>query len=163
MRVFGRVLSALTVASCICLLTTAAPCETDQATAARIVGPQWKTLARRAGIVFAGTVVGGAQQSTATERTIPAQQLTFRLDQAIAGVESAQTLTIRLWSGALSQLRPMRPGERFLLFLYRPSRLGLTSPVGGVQGQIRLSHADMSADAKVLEQLRRAIRSARGE
>ena len=34
--------------------------------------------------------------------------------------------------------RPMRKGEHFLLFLYPPSRLGLTSPVRGAQGQVPL-------------------------
>jgi hypothetical protein len=32
----------------------------------------------------------------------------------------------------------MRRGEHLLIFLYPPSRLGLTSPVGGWRGQIEL-------------------------
>jgi len=35
--------------------------------------------------------------------------------------------------------RAMSPGERVLIFLYPPSRLGLTSPVGGRQGQVVLN------------------------
>ena len=48
-------------------------------------------------------------------------------------------LTIREWAGAWSRQRALRPGQRVLLFLYPPSRLGLTSPVGGPLGQIALS------------------------
>jgi hypothetical protein len=32
----------------------------------------------------------------------------------------------------------MRKGQHILIFLYPPSRLGLTSPVGGSQGQVAL-------------------------
>src|SRR5206468_10130236 len=63
----------------------------------------------------------------------------FRVDRAIAGVQSGQVLTVREWAGAWPLHRAMRGGQRLLIFLYPPSRLGLTSPVGGPLGQVVLS------------------------
>jgi len=65
-------------------------------------------------------------------------ELHFRIDRPIAGVKSGQILTIHEWAGASSRQPALRSSDRVLLFLYPPSRLGLTSPVGGQQGQIRL-------------------------
>ena len=124
----------------------------DQVIAERVLGPKWKQLSRRAGMIFAGTVLtAGAQtvttqtvtnQTAATDRlapgTTPTVQLSFHVDEAIAGVERGQVLTIHEWAGAWSMHRPMSKGQHFLIFLYPPSRLGLTSPVGGSLGQVAL-------------------------
>ncbi|MFZ3264355.1 MAG: hypothetical protein WA172_10170 [Terriglobales bacterium] len=69
---------------------------------------------------------------------VPVIELTFRVERPIAGVEMGQVLTIHEWTGAWSLQRPMRRGQHILIFLYPPSRLGLTSPVGGWRGQIEL-------------------------
>ena len=103
-------------------------------------------------MIFAGTVLtAGAQTDTnqtvtsktvATDRlapgTTPAVQLSFHVDEAIAGVERGQVLTIHEWAGAWPMHRAMSKGQHFLIFLYPPSRLGLTSPVGGSLGQVAL-------------------------
>ena len=99
-------------------------------------------------MIFAGTVLGAGPGTstpvaartdrTGMARTVPVMELTFRVDRPIAGVEMGQVLTIHEWTGAWSLQRPMRPGEHILIFLYPPSRLGLTSPVGGWRGQIEL-------------------------
>jgi hypothetical protein len=65
-------------------------------------------------------------------------QLSFNVERAIAGVETGQVLTIHEWAGASSMHRAMKPGQHFLLFLYPPSRLGFTSPVGGESGEVLL-------------------------
>jgi hypothetical protein len=135
----------------------AAAQQTDQVIAERVLGPRWKQLSRRAGMIFAGTVLPAPSQTAATPSaatptvttptaatdravpgTTPAVQLRFRVDQAIAGVEQGQILTIHEWAGAASMHRPMRSGQHILIFLYPPSRLGLTSPVGGSLGQVAL-------------------------
>jgi len=178
----------LTICLAAFVLPIAAFAESDQAAAERILGSQWRQLSTRAGIVFAGTVLSGGVRTVATDRPVPSIVLRFRVDRAIAGVDAGQILTIHEWTGALLQQKPMRPGERFLLFLYPPSHLGLTSPIGGRQGQIRLdstgqivarrsdllsrqtamqpisssaSHSSTRAPVR-LDQLTRAIRSARG-
>jgi hypothetical protein len=121
--------------------------QSDEVIAERVLGPQWKQLSRRAGMIFAGTVLTAAaqtltSQTAATDRlapgTTPAVQLSFRVDEAIAGVERGQVLIVHEWAGAWSMHRPMGKGQHFLIFLYPPSRLGLTSPVGGSLGQVAL-------------------------
>ena len=166
----------------------------DQVIAERVLGSQWKQLSRRAGMIFAGTVLGSTPPATTIDRAIPASipavQLSFRVDRAIAGVERGQVLTIREWTGvwSSSMQRPMIKGQHILIFLYPPSRLGLTSPVGGSLGQIALdangknvverkaaaatelrdasfprSHATAAGVSVSVVQLERAIRSARSK
>ncbi len=169
----------------VCLESAAAQ-QLDQLAAARALGPEWKQLSRAAGMVFAGTVLGAAQPATQNQ-VVPTIEVKFRVDRAIAGVHQGEVLTIREWAAAWSRQRELRPGQRVLLFLYPPSRLGLTSPVGGPLGQIELSGkgetvvppAPVAAvssrsalpvpslpvpDTEIrLDQLERAIRAARKE
>jgi len=56
----------------------------------------------------------------------------------------------------------MSKGEHILIFLYPPSRLGFTSPVGGSLGQIALDPSVIGGSISVI-QLERAIRRAREE
>jgi hypothetical protein len=154
----------------------------DEVIANQLLGPQWKQLARRAGIIFAGTVLATAPQTVtptqlmerAIPGAIPAIQWRFRVDEAIAGVESGQILTVHEWAGASSMHRALRPGEHILIFLYAPSRLGLTSPVGGPLGVIALDSSGKNLStlpggarfdpANIsVGQVERAIRSAREE
>jgi hypothetical protein len=111
----------------------------DQLAAARLLGPEWQQLSRAAGKVFAGTVLSTAAPPNAKDQAISTIEVKFRVDRAIAGVHPGEVLTIREWAGAWSRQRELRPGQRVLLFLYPPSRLGLTSPVGGPLGQLALS------------------------
>jgi hypothetical protein len=180
MRAFRRWLPVvLTLLSSIAAAQQS-PQQSDQGIAARVLGPRWQQLSRRAGMIFAGTVLSAATPD-ATNQTVspdhaaagatPSIELIFRVDEPIAGVERGQILTIHEWTGAWSMHRPMNRGQRILIFLYRPSRLGLTSPVGGALGQIALDSSGQSVSADpvgraasvtVLE-LERAIRAARSE
>ncbi len=198
--------------ACVALMVPfafASDVSSDQATAERLLGPQWQQISRRAGMIFTATVLapdpqspsasstGGpspvlrtavnatrfSQTAAQLSRTIPAIELRFRIDRPIAGVRAGQIITIHQWIGASSRQPALHAGDRVLLFLYPPSRLGLTSPVGGAQGQIRLDptgqHVAQNAQSTILHaqpgsrspsrtspsitQLERAIRSARGE
>lgn len=165
MRISRRALFAAVAFVGMCLSSLASAgkpkntVESDQAVAESVLGPQWKQLSRRAGMIFSGTVLSTSAPSVRVDRTVSMVELSFRVEQAIAGVKPGEILSIHEWAGTWSALRSIRRGERILLFLYPPSRLGLTSPVGGPQGQIRL---DVSTNAS-LPQLERAIRTARGE
>ena len=199
MRASRRVLFVALACLSVCLSISAAGQQSDQVIAERVLGPQWKQLSHRAGMIFAGTVLTTAAQTPAIDRAVPAAtpsvqtpaiQLTFRVDRAIAGVEQGQTLTIHEWAGACSMHRPMSSGQHILIFLYPPSRLGFTSPVGGSLGQVALdssgknvSDREQKAAAAIhvrnesspqplvpvgtgsvsVDQLERAIRSARIE
>jgi hypothetical protein len=179
MRVSKRIL--ILVVACLSSLCLPNPAiaqdESDQVIAERVLGPQWKQLSRRAGMVFAGTVLTPATQSAAGDQTVsramPSVQFTLRVDHAISGVEPGRILTIHEWSGSSSMHRPMPRGEHILIFLFPPSRLGLTSPVGGALGQFELDPSGTrvfgrkrsSGETGTVSviQLERAIRSAREE
>ncbi len=140
------VASAGLLSFCLSTIARAQSQFLDQALAERALGPQWKQLARRAGMIFAGTVLTSSPATPITDRAVTGAppfsvELRFRVDRAIAGVEAGQILTIHEWTGAASMHRPMSGGEHVLLFLYPPSRLGLTSPVGGSLGLVILDAA----------------------
>jgi hypothetical protein len=140
-------------------LSIRADAQSDQAVAEQILGPQWKQLSRRAGMIFAGTVLSSGTPISApisaaqiapvarTQGPTAVVELNFRVDEAIAGVEQGQTLKIREWAGAWSMHRPMRSGRHILIFLYPLSRLGLTSPVGG-SGQFELDASGKNVASK---------------
>lgn len=163
----------------VCLGSVAAAAQpSDQLLAARVLGPEWKKMARTAGMVFSSTVV--SVEASPEKDQVPTIQMKLRVERAIAGVQAGQVLTIREWAGAWSMHRPMHAGERVLLLLYSPSSLGFTSPVSGALGQIALDAsatsvvAPMSRSGRKTQgtpaaetisvlQLERAIRSARKE
>jgi hypothetical protein len=135
---------------------TAEQASSDRLIAERVLGPQWKQMAGRAGIIFIGTLLAddridndhapvAADQFLPASATIlpplPTTHLNFRVERAIAGVEAGQILTIREWAGVPSVHRPMNAGQHVLLLLYPPSRLGFTSPVGGALGEVLLDAA----------------------
>ncbi|HSZ64489.1 MAG TPA: hypothetical protein VK828_22010 [Terriglobales bacterium] len=162
MPVFGRWLPPA-----FALLTTFAAAQlsvqqSDRAIAARVLGPRWQQLSRRAGTIFTGTVLATSiSPDRKAAGAIPAIELIFRVDEPIAGVKRGQILTVHEWSGVWSMQRPMTKGQRILIFLYPPSRLGLTSPVGGSLGQIALDSSGENISADALE--RAAVMSSRGE
>ncbi|MGD0214888.1 MAG: hypothetical protein ABSB87_16800 [Terriglobales bacterium] len=128
-----------------CLSSFAYAQQSDQIVAERILGPHWKQLSRRAGMIFAGTVLSTTPLAErAMPGPTPAVEVRFRVDEPIAGVEPGQVLTIHEWAGAWSMHRPMINGQHILIFLYPPSRLGLTSPVGGSMGQVALDPSGKS-------------------
>ncbi len=156
MRASRRLLVIVLGFLSVFLSNLAAAQQSDQVMAERVLGPQWKQLSRRAGMIFAGTVLSAATsilttQTAATDRTVPratpAVQLSFRVDQAIAGVERGQILTIYEWTGAWSMQRPMGKGQHILIFLYPLSRLGFTSLVGGSLGQVVLDSSGKNASS----------------
>jgi hypothetical protein len=136
MSAFRRML--VFVIAFVCLASLCAAQLADQLAAARVLGPHWRQMSRSAGMVFSGTVLGVEEQFGGKDRPLPVMVTKFRVDRAIAGVQPGQVLTVREWAGAWSMHRAMRSGQRMLIFLYPPSRLGLTSPVGGSLGQVML-------------------------
>ena len=141
-------LKTLAVLAFVCLGSISAEGQpSDQFIAARILGPQWKQMARTAGLVFSGTVLAVESQPV-TGAAVPTIQLRFKVDRAIAGVRSGQILTVHEWAGAWSMHRPMNRGDHLLLFLYPPSNLGLTSPVNGASGQVALDSSGTHVAAR---------------
>jgi hypothetical protein len=94
-----------------------------------------RLLTRNSGYIFDGTVLSVERIADNQTTGSDAVQITFRVQQAMAGTQNGQTLKIREWSGLWNSGPRYRVGERLLLFLYPASKLGFTSPVGGALGR----------------------------
>ena len=94
-----------------------------------------RQMNQHSGYIFDGTVLSVERVAESGSDTVPTVQITFRVERAIRGIRKGQVLTIREWAGLWNSGERYRTGERLLLFLYNPSKLGLTSPVGGPLGR----------------------------
>lgn len=94
-------------------------------------------IARPAGAIFSGKVIAVGQSDAAGVNTA-STSITFQVEQAIRGVSLGQNVTIHEWAGLWARGERYRVGERVMLFLFPPSRLGLTSPVGGAWGRFEV-------------------------
>ena len=107
-----------------------------------------RQLTRDSGYIFAGRVSAIQRVTAGPAFEVATVRITFQVEQGIRGVRTGRTLVIREWGGLWEQGERYRPGERVLLFLYPPSKLGLTSPVAGPlgrftvdnKGQVSLDH-----------------------
>jgi len=97
-----------------------------------------------AGLIFSGrvTAVGSADSRAVSSAGQSAAwtAVTFQVEYALRGTAAGRSLTIHEWSGLSSgsHKEDYRVGERVFLFLYPPSRLGFTSPVGGGAGRFAI-------------------------
>lgn len=91
-------------------------------------------VARAAGTIFSGTVKAIARHPGRSGQ-VEAIAITFHIENAIRGTIPGQDLTISQWIGSWSGGQRYRIGEHVLLFLYPPSKLGLTSSVAGGIGR----------------------------
>lgn len=105
------------------------------ATQPPVAAPSLRQLSQKAKFIFAGTVTGIQKIHATGPYSVATMQITMRVDQAIRGVHPHQAVTIREWIGLWTDGNRYREGQRILLFLYGPSKLGLTSPVAGRFGR----------------------------
>ncbi len=99
----------------------------------------FRQLVRSAGIIFSGHVISIGRAAGPSGRDNPAATtVTFQVEHAIRGTSGGQSLTIHEWAGLWPSGERYHVGERVLLFLYAPSKLGLTSPVAGSMGRFAL-------------------------
>src|ERR1700758_722084 len=94
-----------------------------------------QVLPRAAGTIFMGTVMSVRRIPATQENELETMQIVFRVDNAIRGAQRGAHLAVREWMGLWPSGERYQVGERVLLFLYPPSRLGLNSPVGGPEGR----------------------------
>ena len=90
-------------------------------------------ISRAAGLIFSGTVTR-VERRPAGGQAIETVAITFHVENAIRGATPGEDFTISQWIGLWSGGQRYRVGERVLLFLYPPSKLGLTSCVAGAWG-----------------------------
>jgi hypothetical protein len=102
---------------------------------ARVSLPQ---IARPAGMIFSGRVTGIERRPAARGQALETIAVTFRVEDAIRGATPGENLTISQWIGLWSGGQRYRVGQRVLVFLYPPSKLGLTSSVAGAMGRFEI-------------------------
>jgi hypothetical protein len=95
----------------------------------------FQQIVRAAGIIFSGRVISVGHAATSSGQAPASTTVTFQVERAMRGTSSGQNLTIQEWGGLWSSGERYRVGERVLLFLYSPGKLGLTSPVAGGMGR----------------------------
>jgi len=122
----------------ICLLWSGLAAAQARPVARLPVAPGLSQLVRSSGYIFSGTVSSIARAAPSSGNEVATMRITFRVEQALRGVQNGQTLTIHEWAGLWESGPHYRLGERFLLFFYPPSRLGLTSTVGGPIGRFNM-------------------------
>ncbi len=95
-------------------------------------------MVEASGMIFSGQVL--SVEGTTDERGDIVTRTTFRIEQPVRGVMPG-TVTITQYGGVtesgsmvLAHMRYFTEGERVMVFLYPPSELGLTSPIGMNQG-----------------------------
>ncbi len=98
------------------------------------IWPKRPSLTLKAGYIFSGTVKS-VERLTPHANGVAVMRITFHVDQGLRGTVTGQTLVIHEWAGLWQAGESYQPGERVMLFLYPPSKLGLTSPVGGESGR----------------------------
>ena len=100
--------------------------------------PRLIQLTQKAGYMFSGTVLSVEHRSAKKDQETDTVAITFHVDKGIRGTKTGQTLVVREWAGLWNTRERYRPGEHVFLFLYAPSRLGLTSPVSGDFGRLAI-------------------------
>ena len=106
--------------------------------ATRVLPVSLEALSELAGTVFSGRCIS-AETVLDPALGMKVTQVTFEVDRAVKG-DPGRTVSVRMLGG--DQGVPGMPrfeiGEEVVLFLYAESELGLTSPVGMLQGKFRV-------------------------
>jgi hypothetical protein len=99
--------------------------------------PNLQQILPPAAHVFVGRVMAVQYAEPKSDAELGIVSVTFKVEQGIRGVRTS-TFTMREWAGLWNAGERYRVGERLVLFLYPPSRIGLTSAVGGPAGRFRV-------------------------
>jgi hypothetical protein len=102
-------------------------------------GTVFPQLVRAAGIIFSGRVISVGQAVASLGPGHAFTTVTFHVEHAMRGVSRGRELTIHEWAGLWTNGERYYVGERVLLFLYSPGKLGLTSPVAGAMGRFTMN------------------------
>jgi hypothetical protein len=93
---------------------------------------------RAAGTIFSGTVKSVERHPANGGQALDTVAITFHVENAIRGATPGDDVTISQWIGLWASGQRYHVGQRVLLFLYPPSKLGLTSCVGGSMGRFAI-------------------------
>jgi hypothetical protein len=98
----------------------------------------FQQLVHAAGIIFSGRVTFIGRAALTSGQDAASTAVTFQVEHAMRGASAGQNLTIHEWAGLWNSGERYHVGERLLLFLYSPGKLGLTSPVAGAMGRFAM-------------------------
>ena len=119
--------------------TETVPRVAGRATRGLLSPAELRSLVRAAGIIFSGQVIAVRREAgDASAATV----VNFHVEDAFRGAFPGESLTIHEWAGLWPRGETYRVGERVLLFLYRPSKLGFTSPVHSAVGRFEMDMRD---------------------
>ena len=108
----------------------------------------FRQLVRAAGIIFSGQVTSIGTADSSSGQPTASTAVTFLVEHAIRGASLGQNLTIHEWAGLWNNGERYRVGDRVLLFLYAPGKLGLTSPVAGAMGRFAMDSQSADRDSR---------------
>jgi hypothetical protein len=91
--------------------------------------------------IFSGTVLQVEHRNSDSSSALATTRILFRVEEAIRSVKRGQVVEVNEWGGLWQSGERYQRGERVLLFLYPPSKLGLTSPVGNRAGRFSVDRA----------------------
>jgi hypothetical protein len=94
-----------------------------------------RAMVQQAAVIFAGQVVA-VRRVSGMDGATGVVEIQFAVDDAVRGV-SGSSYTLQEWAGLWAGGdQPLRAGQRYLMLLHAPSAVGLSSPVGGMDGAI---------------------------
>jgi hypothetical protein len=97
-----------------------------------------RQITRQSGAIFAGRVISVQYLRPRFSNEVPTMRITFRIERGIRGARTGSRFVLREWAALWNSGERYRVGERVLLFLYPPSKVGLTSPVAGARGRFQV-------------------------
>ncbi|MFI5070455.1 MAG: hypothetical protein ACHP8A_06155 [Terriglobales bacterium] len=131
-------LRAAMIGPVLCAALTSVLAAQNRPIVGRIGLPIFQKLTRNSGYIFAGTVISISKVESTPQGNVGTVKIVFHVEHAFRGVRPGQTLAIREWSGLWESGERYRVGERVMLFLFTPGKLGLTSPVGRELGRFQV-------------------------
>ncbi len=129
---FGKFVTALALWLLLCGAARAAGPRTI---AHPFPAPPFSQVMGASGYIFQGSVTKVQWLKPKNPQDVATVQITFRVAQGIRGTQTGQMLSVKEWAGVWESSDHYRVGQNVVLFLYRPSKLGLTSPVSGPVGE----------------------------
>lgn len=109
----------------------------DEAGNATTVEAALRSMSSQAAVMFVGTVTGVRRVEGNGFAAAGVVEVTFAVEKGIRGVGDGEGYVLREWGGLWSaDERRFTAGSRLLMLLHAPSAMGLSSPVGGMDGAI---------------------------
>ena len=102
-------------------------------------------LATSAEKIFAGKCTDIEKIDKDPKSGLSVIKFTFKVSDAIKGIDGNKTISFKQWEPT-TRNAPYEIGKKYVLFLHGDSRIGLTSPVGFLQGQFEINKENDGRD-----------------